>query len=154
MRRRFKRKKGVKISKAKKNVYNGIEFDSGLEVYAYKQLKASGLNFEYEPEGFILKLKDVRHFEVYKKTPKKPFHVIKTKGNLGIKYTTDFAIYNDKGDITHIIETKGYMNERFTVVVKLFYTYAINNLPALKNFFMPSNQKSVDEAIEIILATK
>ena len=148
---RFKRKKGKKISKAKKKVYDGIEFDSGLEVYAYKALKAAKINFKYEPNSFILKEKDTRHFKVYKKTPKNAFHQIKTDSNLGISYTTDFAIYDKHGNTIHILECKGYMNERFPVIVKLFYTYAIKSLPYLRNFFIPSNQKAVDETIKIIL---
>ena len=151
---RYKRKKGKRISKAKKHVYDGIDFDSGLEVYAYKKLKESGLIFKYEPNSFVLKTADTRHFDVFKKTPSKGFHLIKTKNNLGIKYTTDFAIYDKSGNITNIIETKGYMNERFTVIVKLFYSYAIVHIPTLENFFMPSNQKSVDESIRTILYGK
>lgn len=149
MKRQYKRKKGVKISKAKGREYDGITFDSGLEVYCYKKLKEHGIDFKYNPESFLLKPADVRDFNVYKRTPNKSLHLIKTKNNQKIVYTTDFAIYKD-GKLTDIIETKGYMNERFTVVVKLFYTYAINNLPYLKNFFMPSNQKEVDEVISMI----
>jgi len=148
---RFKRKKGKKISKAKKKVYDGIEFDSGLEVYAYKALKAAGINFKYEPNSFVVSGGDTRHFKVHKKTPKNAFHEIKTDNNLKISYTPDFIVYDKQGAIIHIIETKGFVNERFSVVVKLFYSYAIDWLPYLKNFFIPSNQKAVDETIKIIL---
>lgn len=152
MKRQYKRKKGISISKAKKNVYDGISFDSGLEMYTYKQLEKTNLNWEYNPESFLLKPKDVRTFDVWKKTPKNPYHVIKTKNNQQIVYTTDFVIYSGKpADIVHIIECKGYVNERFTVVVKLFYTWAIENLPYLENFFMPHSQKTVDETIKMIL---
>ena len=152
--RKLKRKKGQKISKAKKHIYKGISFDSGLEVYAYKQLIKSGLIFKYEPDSFILKDSETNTFNVFKKTPAAGFHLIKSRVNQGIKYTTDFAIYDSNGNITDIIETKGYVNERFTVVVKLFYSYASKHLPSLENFFMPSNQASVDECIRIILSRK
>jgi len=148
---RFKRKKGKKISKAKKKVYDGIEFDSGLEVYAYKALKAAKIKFKYEPTSFIINPQGTRHFRVHKKTPKNAYHGIKTNNNLKISYTPDFIVHDEEGNIIHIIETKGFANERFSVVVKLFYSYAIKWLPYLKNYFIPSNQKAVDETIKIIL---
>ena len=39
---------------AQKHVYDGVKFDSGLEVFCYKQLKASGIAFEYNTMSFVL----------------------------------------------------------------------------------------------------
>ena len=38
---------------AQKHVYDGVKFDSGLEVFCYKQLKASGIAFEYNTMSFV-----------------------------------------------------------------------------------------------------
>ena len=38
----------VKVKNAKKVEYDGIKFDSALEVFTYKQLKLLGVEFQYE----------------------------------------------------------------------------------------------------------
>ena len=160
MRRGYKRKKGKKIVKTKKVLkYNdsGVEFvfKSGLELYCYKQLKASGLDFKYEPTSFELVPKEKLHFDIYKKGRKqkdgsKPFKKMVTKTSQPISYKPDFVIYyND--EIVYVIETKGYANESFAIRVKLWYSYCCKELNNMKAYFLPSNQKEVDSTISTIL---
>ena len=42
----------VKVKNAKKVEYDGIKFDSALEVFTYKQLKLLGVEFKYAVEVF------------------------------------------------------------------------------------------------------
>ncbi len=149
MRRKYKRKKGVKTSRGNKKIYDGIEFASGLEIYCYKELKKTDLDFKYEEISYTLVDPITRGFEVYKKTKTKPYSSVKTKNVLKISYKPDFFIY-DKGKLVYIIETKGHANESFPIRVKLFYNYAIRRLKYLKAYFLPSNQKEVDETIKLI----
>ena len=42
----------VKVKNAKKVEYDGVKFDSALEVFTYKQLKLLGVDFKYAVEVF------------------------------------------------------------------------------------------------------
>ena len=42
----------VKVKNAKKVEYDGVKFDSALEVFTYKQLKLLGVEFNYAVEVF------------------------------------------------------------------------------------------------------
>ena len=153
MRRNYKRKTGksiVKKSKKKPVKIDGIEFKSGLEVYCYKELKKSGLDFKYEPTTFSLTDDEKLPFDVYKKTQKSPIHKVKSKTSRGTKYTPDFLVYKGK-DIIYVIETKGFANESFPLRVKLWYSYCVKHLKKLKAYYLPSNQKEVDFVISNIL---
>lgn len=144
--------KGKKIKKVRgtKQTYDGIEFKSSLEVFCYKQLVKSKLKFKYEPHSFLIKDKDERKFNVWKKTPKKPMHHIVSRTVQKISFTPDFIIYDENDNIIEIIETKGRPSEKFVVYVKIFYTWANSNLPYLNNYFLPSNQKEVNRVIELL----
>ena len=48
MKKSYKRKKRGPV-RAKKTMYDGIQFASGLEVYMYKALKEARIVAEYEP---------------------------------------------------------------------------------------------------------
>ena len=145
----YKRRRGKKTSNGKHLKIDGIEFKSSLEVYCYKELKKAGINFKYEPTSFKLTDDCDMPFTVYKKTQKSPIHPVKSKRNRGISYTPDFVIYEGK-DIVYVIETKGFANESFSIRVKLWYNYCIKNLPKLKAYFLPSNQKEVDFCMNTI----
>lgn len=68
--------------------YEGIEFDSELEVNYYKYLKEKNINFKYQNE--------------YSKNP------IKIELGRRKTYTPDFIVYDDETKIITIVETKGY----------------------------------------------
>ena len=48
----YKRKRGPVV--AKKVIYDGIHFASGLEKYMYKALKQANIKAKYEGETFVL----------------------------------------------------------------------------------------------------
>lgn len=113
--------------------YNGIQFNSGLEVYCYKKLKENNIKAEYEPITFEI-LPKIEYEGNDKKT-----NVV-----LPLKYTPDFI-----GD-NFIIECKGFANESFPIRWKVFKHYLYNN--NLKyQLYMPRNQREVDEMIINIL---
>jgi len=115
-----------KIKNVKTREFDGIKFRSDLELRAYKVLKASGLNFSYEPESEVL-LKgfkcDVPRF-------------IKGKWcKEGEKlrdwtYTPDFVIETDSKKI--YVEMKGFGNDTLPLKRKMFlYKLCLQRLEAL-----------------------
>jgi len=145
---RFKRKKGRKITKAKKHILDGITFASGLELYCYKALKKAKIPHEYEGRSFEL----VERFKFdgllmdKGKTKGKTVYKEKTGKVRNISYTPDF-INLDKG---FIIETKGLRTAEFKMRFKLFLKYLYDTNQHL-DVYVPSNQKEVDATIDLIL---
>jgi hypothetical protein len=142
-----KRKKGPVV--AKKVVYNGITFASGLEKYMYKALKDAKIDFRYEGETFELLPSFQFNNTCYERQSngKGDFINRGIKKVLNIKYTPDF-IGND-----FIIETKGRANESFPLRWKMF-----KHLMSLTNdnraLYKPQNQKECDKTVEIILSKR
>lgn len=104
-------------------VIDGIEFKSKLEGRIYSYLKACGMDAEYEPESFVL----------WKGGPTRtPFYNAK-KGRLrcfksdleNITYTPDFHFKYGLYDV--YIEAKGFENDRFSIIKKLFRKYLDDN---------------------------
>jgi uncharacterized protein YjhX (UPF0386 family) len=145
---RFKRKKGRKITKAKKHTLDGITFASGLELYCYKALKKAKIPHEYEGRSFEL----VERFKFdgllmdKGKTKGKTVYKEKTGKVRNISYTPDF-INLDEG---FIIETKGLRTAEFKMRFKLFLKYLYDTNQHL-DVYVPSNQKEVDATIDLIL---
>ncbi len=137
MKRRIRKKKGATTNRGgQKKEYDGITFDSGLEIYCYKQLKAANIQADYTPTSYELLPKIT--FEGNDK---------KTKTVLALKYTPDFVGKD------FIIECKGFANESFPIRWKLFKHYLYNN--NLKyQLYKPRNQKEVNEMVETILKLK
>ena len=146
MRKKAKRKGPVR---AKKVVYDGITFASGLEKYMYKALKEAGIKADYEGCTFILQEGfefDVQSYE-RQSNGKGEF---KNRGNkkiLPIKYTPDFV------SRSFIIECKGRANESFPMRWKLFKKYVKANMPRV-TLYKPQNQKECDTVIELITKSK
>lgn len=139
-----------KVRNAKKIFYDGIQFQSRLEVYCYKQLIEAGLKFAYEPIAFELIPKfeyEASCFESYKKGTKWLFGS-KSKLVRAIKYKPDFVNLDDGW----IIECKGHPNESFPLKWKLFKHYLKTNDLEV-HLYMPKNQTHVDECITNILKT-
>ena len=148
MKKRIKRKKRGPVV-AKKVIYDGIKFASGLEKYMYIALKKAKIKAKYEgktytiQEGFEF---DVQSYE-RQSNGKGEF---KNRGNkkiLPIKYTPDFIGNN------FIIECKGRANESFPMRWKLFKKYVKVNIPRV-TLYKPQNQKECDTVIELITKSK
>jgi hypothetical protein len=117
-----------KINNAKSQVYDGIQFLSGLEVYCYQQLKEHNIYVEYEPISFVI-------IEAF------------TYGNEKIRpmtYKPDFV-----GE-EFIIECKGWMNESFPLRWKMF-KYMLYRNKIIYDIYLPRKRTDVDEVIVQIL---
>ena len=148
MKKRIKRRKRGPVV-AKKVIYDGIKFASGLEKYMYIALKKAKIKAKYEgktytiQEGFEF---DVQSYE-RQSNGKGEF---KNRGNkkiLPIKYTPDFV------SRSFIIECKGRANESFPMRWKLFKKYVKVNMPRV-TLYKPQNQKECDTVIELITKSK
>ena len=138
------RKKGPVV--AKKVIYNGITFASGLEKYMYKALKDAKIDFQYEGESFELLPSFNFNNDCFERQSNSKGDFI-NRGNkkiLNIKYTPDF-IGED-----FIIETKGRANDSFPLRWKMF-KYLMNLVNDKRTLYKPQNQKECDRTVEIIL---
>ena len=153
--KKVKRKKKAlptnkKVRNAQKIFYDGIQFQSRLELHCYKKLKEAKLEFEYEPTAFELIPKfeyTPQCIESYKKGSKWSFGD-KSKVVRAMRYKPDFVNLKDGW----IIECKGHPNESFPIKWKLFkYYLKTNNMEV--HLYMPKNQTHVDECVTEILKT-
>jgi hypothetical protein len=142
MKKRVKHKGPVR---AKKVVYDGITFASGLEKYMYKALKDSNINADYEGCTFVLQEGFEFKNESYERQSNGKGDLVNRgcKKILPIKYTPDFVSYD------FIIETKGRANESFPMRWKMFKKY-VNHKMSHVTLYKPQNQKECDLVIELI----
>ena len=143
-----KRKKRGPV-RAKKVVYDGITFASGLEKYMYRALKKAKVKAKYEGQTYIVQ--DGFEFKTtsYERQSNGKGE-FKDRGNkkiLPIKYTPDFV------SDSFIIECKGRANESFPLRWKMFKKYVKVNLPHV-TIYKPQNQKECDKVIELITKSK
>jgi hypothetical protein len=145
--KRISRKKGPVV--AKKVIYDGVTFASGLEKYMYKALKDANIDFEYEGRTFeLLPSFTFENVSIEKQSNGKGDFI--NRGNkkvLNLKYTPDF-IGKD-----FIIETKGRANESFPLRWKLFKKWMMDNNDT-RTLYKPQKQSECDITIELILKTK
>ena len=145
--KKISRKKGPVV--AKKVVYNGITFASGLEKYMYKALKENNIKAEYESHTFEL----VNSFEFQnncferQSNGKGDFCNRGNKKVLNLKYTPDFIGYD------FIIETKGRANESFPLRWKLFKKWMHDNNDT-RTLYKPQNQDQCDKTVQLILENR
>jgi len=145
--RKPSRKKGPVV--AKKVVYNGITFASGLEKFMYKSLKDANIDFVYE--GFTFELLPSFVFEndcIERQSNSKGDYI--NRGNkkvLNLKYTPDFV-----GN-TFIIETKGRANDSFPLRWKMFKKWMVDNNDN-RTLYKPQCQAECLKTIELILKQK
>lgn len=142
--KRTSKKKGPVI--AKKVIYNGITFASGLEKYMYKALKEAKIDFQYEGESFELLPAFNFKTECFERQSNGKGDFI-NRGNkkvLNIKYTPDFLGKD------FIIETKGRANDSFPLRWKMF-KYLMTLIPDNRTLYKPQNQKECDMTVELIL---
>jgi hypothetical protein len=145
--KKISRKKGPVV--AKKVMYDGITFASGLEKYMYKVLKEHDIKAQYESHTFEL----VPSFQFSNKSferqsnSKGGFEDRGDKKILNLKYTPDF-IGKD-----FIIETKGRANESFPLRWKLFKKWMHDN-DDTRTLYKPQNQPECDKTVQLILQNR
>jgi len=138
------KKKGPVV--AKKVMYNGITFASGLEKFMYKSLKDAKIEFRYEDESFELLPSFNFNNDCYERQSNVKGDFI-NRGNkkvLNIKYTPDF-IGED-----FIIETKGRANESFPLRWKMF-KYLMHLMNDKRTLYKPQNQDECLKTVKLIL---
>lgn len=119
-----------KIKNAKKEVINGIKFDSSLERYMYNMLTSQKIKFEFQRK-FVL-VKGFRY---------------KDKAILPITWKADFVM--DQYNI--IIDAKGFPNDVFPVKMKLFKRMIFDTKATEYEILLPSNRKECDSALIKVL---
>ena len=133
----MKRKRNKKGPvRAKKVVYDGITFASGLEKYMYRALKKAKVKAKYEGRTYTIQSGFEFNMDSYERQSNGKGE-FKNRGNkkiLPIKYTPDFI-----GD-GFIIECKGRANESFPMRWKLFKGY-VNTVQPYVTLYKPQNQK-------------
>lgn len=149
---------GSKVKNAKKSVYDGISFDSNLELFTYKLLKTNGIE-EFGRESWKVVLIEPFIFsgvavEAHLKTVKglKRKQVILgevTNKIRAMTYTPDFVCVDFKTKKGWVIECKGWGNEQYPLKRKLFKQYLTKNKFKV-DFYEPNDQKNVTECIRII----
>ena len=137
--------KTSKRSVAKTPTYDGITFDSNLELYCYKALQEAKIDFKYTPTTYTLVpgfTFNSLSYEADKRIGK--LLVERSPTMQSIKYTPDFV-----GD-GWVIETKGAATDVFTMRYKLFKKYLTdNNIKC--DLYMPKNHLQVNQTISLIL---
>ena len=140
----------VKVKNAKKVEYDGVKFDSALEVFTYKQLKLLNVDFSYAGMVFeiipALELKVVKAYwpnatGLDKKTLRQRI------GQKAKTYTPDFSLVYKEHNV--YFECKGFANDDAPTKKKLFLQY-LENIRGCAIYFEPHNQKQVLECIEIL----
>ena len=140
MKKKYSKKKGP--VKAKKVSFDGIQFQSGLELYMYKALKEAEIVAEYEPTSYtLLEGFDLNGMCFEKQANGKGEYKDRgCKKILPIKYKPDFVGRD------FVIECKGRANESFPLRWKLFKYWIALNAPKIA-LFKPQNQKDCDHTI-------
>ena len=143
LKKRYSKKRGP--VRAKKVIFDGIKFASGLEKYMYVALKNAKIKSKYEGETYVLQEGFEFKNESYERQSNGKGEMVNRgqKKILNIKYTPDFV------SDSFIIECKGRANESFPIRWKMFKKYGKNNLPHVI-LYKPQNQKECDEVIELI----
>ena len=107
-----------KIKNAQPNEYDGIQFRSVFEAYAYRKLKENGFSPLYEAEKVIL----FKGFKPLRCWYKNGAPVLTSKFKipkiLDITYTPDFKL--EINGMTIYIEIKGFPNDVYPLKRKLF----------------------------------
>ena len=146
MKKRFKRKRGP--VRAKKVMYDGITFASGLEKYMYMSLRKAKIKAAYEGMTYEIFPGFMFNNESYERQANGKGDLVNRgcKKILGIKYTPDFIGLTDE----FIIECKGRANDTFPIRWKLFKKFVKDNIPSV-TLYKPQNQKECDKVVELIL---
>lgn len=146
-------KDNVKVKNAKKSTYDGIDFDSALEVFTYKQLKLLGVDFKYEGITYELipSLAFKRMLGLWPNKSGMDKRTLRIREKIQKKtYTPDFTLQWKSYFI--VIEAKGQENDDYQSKKKLFLKLIEDgNVSELFVYFLePHNQTHVKECIEFI----
>ena len=146
MKKKYKRKRGP--VRAKKVMYDGITFASGLEKYMYMALRKNKIKAAYEGMTYEVFPSFMFDNESYERQANGKGDLVNRgcKKILGIKYTPDFIGLTDE----FIIECKGRANDTFPIRWKLFKNLVKDKLPHV-TLYKPQNQKECDKVVELIL---
>lgn len=142
------RKKRRGAVNSKKSVYNGITFQSKLELYCYKKLKEAGIDFQYEENTYEI-FPGFKHKGRYGKKASRGFGIKENRVIRAVTYTPDFVSDTHK----FIIETKGYVPSQhsFPLRFKMFLHYCQQNGMSDYAIYIPSNQAQVDQVVQDIV---
>ena len=145
MKKKIKRKKRGPV-RAKKVIFDGIKFASGLERYMYQILKKNKIHAVYEGATFVLQENFNFKIDSYERQSNGKGDMVNRgqKKIQSIKYTPDFV------SSSFIIECKGRANESFPMRWKMFKKY-VNHKMKHVTLYKPQNQKECDKVIELII---
>lgn len=134
--------------RSKKTTYDGVEFQSMLEVNMYKLLKKANIPFEYEPTSYILLENFSYKGECYERAQKRSASMRDTKG-MNVKpmtYKPDFVDPDERW----VIETKGRKLAGFSLRWKIFKD-SLNTWDKPPILFLPTNLKDCNQVIECLI---
>lgn len=115
-----------KIKNAKKHIYNGITFDSGLELKMYQKLSMFRVPFVFKRKYVLI--------EAFK---------YGNKSYREVTWSPDFVF----DDLKIVVDTKGFPDAVFPLKLKLFHRYLnVNNMLGWTVEIL-SNEAEVDKFI-------
>ena len=147
-----------KVKNAKKVIYDGIEFKSGLEAYCYKEGTTRGYKLEYESSRTILHESDIYDSYIYapistsKFKDKRSNLQIISRGT-SITYTPDFTTtITSVSGIKYfiVIECKGLKTSTYNIKKNLYLGIKSKELGQNFIFIEPHNQAQVRQAFDIL----
>lgn len=149
-----------KVKGATECEYNGIHFKSNLERDSYILLEKEGFSPKYEPHVFHLlegKKFSVPCYDLHadRKLKRKVWGINSYKIQ-DIKYQPDFVFTvntSQGGKKMIVIEAKGYPNDRYMYVKKMFLSHLEKYYPE-SIFFEVHNKRQLKAAIEVIKSIK
>jgi len=147
--RTIKRKTGVKVKNAVKSTYDGLQFDSNLELNTYKALKAAGI-INFGRENWTVDLISPFRFngDSYHVTPKGGLKPSSPK-IAAMTYTPDFTCVDSKTKKGWVIECKGFRTELSPLKRKLFKQY-LTTRGYQVDYYEPSNSINLHEVVKLI----
>lgn len=156
-----KRKTRVKVKNAVKSTYNGVSFDSLLELFTYKALKEAGIH-DFGRETWTVNLIDsfkfsgiavhsglVRKSKSSSSKRKEYTMKVVTPKIQAMTYTPDFVSINPITKVGWVIECKGWKTELSPIKRKLFKKYLTDNGYKV-DYFEPNVQETVLETVKLI----
>ena len=149
-----KKQKNHKVGNAQKVIYDGIQFQSGLEKNMYIIFVENGFTYKkdffYESGSVTLieKFDIDNEIWIHRKSDKS---FIKESSKVRpCTYKPDFSETEDLYTTKWIVESKGMKTDRWNLTYKLFKIWLKNNNPNCK-YYLPSNKSECEITIKKIL---
>lgn len=148
-----KPQKNHKVKNSQKVLYDGVQFQSGLEKIMYTLLVENGFEFNkdffYEKDSVtLIEGFDVPNTIMVNRKRDKAY-VEDAKKARPMKYTPDFSEKETIADSNWVIECKGNPNEQWPIKIKLFKKWLTKQNKAI-TVFIPSNKTQCEQTINII----